>query len=83
LNKSACDRGKRRPRWPVSGLPGSEFFLWSAIARGQHVKNRVFFIDEQTAVAAGDRPCAVCLPDEFAQWKEWNSGRVGAGADAQ
>ena len=40
-----------------------------AIARGQYVRNRVFFADEQTAVAAGYRPCAVCLPDEYAQWK--------------
>jgi methylphosphotriester-DNA--protein-cysteine methyltransferase len=52
-------------------------------AHGQCVKNRGFFIDEWTAVAAGYRPCAVCLPDEFAQWKERSSGRVGAGADAQ
>ena len=40
-----------------------------AIARGGYVRNRVFFADEQTAVAAGYRPCAVCLPDEHAQWK--------------
>ena len=40
-----------------------------AIARGGYVSNRVFFADEQTAVAAGYRPCAVCLPDEHAQWK--------------
>jgi hypothetical protein len=40
-----------------------------AIARGGYVRNRVFFADEQTAVAAGYRPCAVCLPDEYAQWK--------------
>ena len=40
-----------------------------AIARGQYVRNRVFFVDEQTAVAAGYRPCAVCLPDRYALWK--------------
>jgi methylphosphotriester-DNA--protein-cysteine methyltransferase len=40
-----------------------------AIARGRYVRNRVFFADEQTAVAAGYRPCAVCLPGEYAQWK--------------
>jgi methylphosphotriester-DNA--protein-cysteine methyltransferase len=40
-----------------------------AIARGGYVRNRVFFADEQTAVAAGYRPCAVCLPDEYTQWK--------------
>src|SRR5436309_8794738 len=40
-----------------------------AIARGGYVRNRVFFAAEQTAAAAGYRPCAVCLPDEHAQWK--------------
>ena len=44
------------------------------IARGQYVKNRVFFADEQTAVTAGYRPCAVCLPDEYAQSKAAASG---------
>ncbi|MFJ8608026.1 Ada metal-binding domain-containing protein [Streptomyces sp. NPDC093675] len=40
-----------------------------AIARGHYVKHRVFFADEATATAAGYRPCAVCLPDRYAQWK--------------
>lgn len=40
-----------------------------AIARGGYVKDRVFFADEQTAVAAGYRPCAVCLPEKYARWK--------------
>ena len=40
-----------------------------AIARGSYIKNRVFFADQQTAVAARYRPCAVCLPDERTQWK--------------
>ncbi|MFI0816010.1 Ada metal-binding domain-containing protein [Streptomyces sp. NPDC021098] len=40
-----------------------------AIARGHYVKHRVFFADEATAVAAGYRPCAVCLPREYARWK--------------
>ena len=40
-----------------------------AITRGGYIRNRVFFGDEQTAVAAGYRPCAVCLPKEYAQWK--------------
>jgi methylphosphotriester-DNA--protein-cysteine methyltransferase len=33
------------------------------------VKYRVFFADEQTAIAAGYRPCAVCLPERYAEWK--------------
>ena len=40
-----------------------------AIARGGYVKYRVFFRDEATAVAAGYRPCAVCMPAEYARWK--------------
>jgi hypothetical protein len=40
-----------------------------ALARGGYVRDRVFFADEQTAVAAGYRPCAVCLPDRYAAWR--------------
>ena len=40
-----------------------------AIMRGHYVKHRVFFPDEDTAVAAGFRPCAVCLPEQYAHWK--------------
>jgi methylphosphotriester-DNA--protein-cysteine methyltransferase len=41
----------------------------SAIARGGYVKHRVFFLNESEAVAAGYRPCAVCMPAEYAAWK--------------
>ena len=41
-----------------------------AIARGGYVKHRVFFLDEETAIAAGYRPCAVCMPDQYAIWKK-------------
>lgn len=40
-----------------------------AIARGGYVAHRVFFADEATAVAAGYRPCAACLPDRYADWR--------------
>jgi hypothetical protein len=43
-----------------------------AIARGGYVQNRVFFLDEESAVAAGYRPCARCMPEEYRRWK---SGR--------
>jgi hypothetical protein len=39
------------------------------IAKGHYVRHRVFFADEETAVAAGYRPCAVCLSDEYRRWK--------------
>ncbi len=41
-----------------------------AIARGGYVENRVFFLDEAVAVAAGYRPCARCMPEEYRRWKE-------------
>lgn len=40
-----------------------------AIARGGYTAHRVFFADENAAIAAGFRPCAVCLPGEYALWK--------------
>ncbi len=39
------------------------------LARGHYVAHRVFFLDEATAVAAGYRPCANCLPAAYAAWK--------------
>jgi methylphosphotriester-DNA--protein-cysteine methyltransferase len=39
------------------------------IAKGHYVRHRVFFADEVTAVAAGYRPCANCLPEQYAAWK--------------
>ena len=39
------------------------------IARGHYVRHRVFFADEPTAIAAGYRPCATCLPAEYEAWK--------------
>ena len=40
-----------------------------AITRGGYVKHRVFLADEATAIAAGFRPCARCMPEEYAAWK--------------
>ena len=40
-----------------------------AIVRGGYARRRVFFLDEDTAIAAGYRPCAVCLPEAYAAWK--------------
>ena len=39
------------------------------IAKGHYVKHRVFFADEATAIAAGYRPCARCLPERYREWK--------------
>ncbi|MGW0905254.1 Ada metal-binding domain-containing protein [Streptomyces sp. NPDC002853] len=40
-----------------------------AVARGPYATHRVFFPDEATAIAAGYRPCAVCLPAQYARWR--------------
>lgn len=40
------------------------------IAKGYYVKHRVFFADEATAVAAGYRPCATCMPGRYATWRQ-------------
>jgi methylphosphotriester-DNA--protein-cysteine methyltransferase len=40
-----------------------------AIDRGGYVTHRVFFATAADAVAAGFRPCAVCLPEAYQAWK--------------
>jgi methylphosphotriester-DNA--protein-cysteine methyltransferase len=45
------------------------------IEKGHYVKQRVFFADEATAVSAGYRPCARCMPAEYAEWKKRATSR--------
>jgi methylphosphotriester-DNA--protein-cysteine methyltransferase len=40
-----------------------------ALAGGRYRRDRVFFADEAVALAAGYRPCGVCMPDDYARWK--------------
>ena len=40
------------------------------IEKGQYVKQRVFFADEEAAIAAGYRPCGVCMKEQYKKWKE-------------
>lgn len=47
-----------------------------AIARGGYVANRVFFADAATATAAGFRPCATCLPEDYRAWKQRGPARL-------
>ena len=35
------------------------------LAKGQYAKNRVFFLNEKTAIKAGYRSCAICMPEEY------------------
>ncbi len=48
-----------------------------AIRRGGYVNQRVFFASEADAIAAGYRPCAVCLP---AAYRAWQQGSAGPGS---
>jgi hypothetical protein len=41
--------------------------MW--IEKGHYVKQRVFFADEQTAIAARYRPCYECLREKYKEWK--------------
>jgi Metal binding domain of Ada len=40
-----------------------------ALKVGGYEKYRVFFADEETAIAAGFRPCGACMRDKYAIWK--------------
>ena len=42
------------------------------LKKGQYVQHRVFFENEETAIAAGFRPCGICMPDKYKKWKEFN-----------
>jgi hypothetical protein len=46
-----------------------------AIAKGGYVANRVFFADEEAAIAAGFRPCGNCMRERYRQWKQ--GGELG------
>jgi methylphosphotriester-DNA--protein-cysteine methyltransferase len=46
-----------------------------AIARGGYVSQRVFFLDERRARAAGYRPCAVCMPEKYSVWRKKRSAK--------
>jgi hypothetical protein len=63
------------PRLPVSR---------ALIAKGQDVQNRVFFADEEAAIAAGYRPCGHCLRPNHRQWlAEHESRAVVAGIEPE
>ncbi|MBY0449608.1 MAG: metal-binding protein [Cyanobacteria bacterium] len=49
------------------------------IQKGHYVKQRVFFLDEPTALQAGYRPCGVCLKSKYQAWKTNPKGFVEAG----
>lgn len=38
------------------------------IKQGKYVKHRVFFANEEDAVSAGYRPCAICMAEKYREW---------------
>lgn len=40
-----------------------------ALAAGTYQRNRVFFADAATAMAAGYRPCGLCRREEYRAWR--------------
>ena len=70
--EQGCLGGHRRSR--IYGRLDCSRAL-QAIARGGYVAQRVFFASEQDAIAAGYRPCAVCLPRAYSEWKRAGSAR--------
>ena len=40
-----------------------------ALRRGGYAEHRVFFLDAETARAAGYRPCGTCLRADYLVWK--------------
>jgi hypothetical protein len=57
-----------------------------AIAHGGYARHRVFFADEETAIAAGYRPCAICCEDRYRAWKARLAAQpqtAGRGAEAR
>jgi hypothetical protein len=59
----------------IYGLLGCPAAL-RAIAHGGYAKNRVFFADEATAIAAGYRPCGACTPEKYHAWKQARTERI-------
>lgn len=43
------------------------------IEKGYYINNRVFFENEDTAISAGYRPCAICMPEKYKIWKKIKS----------
>ena len=75
-----------KKRWgTLGGHRGTKIFgrldcpaALRAIARGGYASQRVFFLDERQARAAGFRPCAVCLPHKYRAWKSRKQARTTA-----
>ncbi len=69
-------RTRARPPAPSVATAGAgSTDAWTARPRGAPSRRaatapyRVFFADEETAIAAGYRPCHTCLREAYTAWK--------------
>ena len=46
------------------------------IAKGKYTQHRVFFESEEHAIAAGYRPCSVCMNEQYREWKKAAASRT-------
>jgi methylphosphotriester-DNA--protein-cysteine methyltransferase len=54
------------------------------IAKGHYVQHRVFFADEEVAIAAGYRPCGHCLRPKYRKWLADHESRdLAAGVEPE
>jgi len=56
----------------LGGYKKGKIYGTLSCGSGKRIKteNRVFFADEQEAVAAGYRPCGNCMPQQYQLWKQ-------------
>lgn len=64
-NKGLLGGNRRLKIYGRLDCPSANYY----ISKGQYVKYRVFFADEDTAISAGYRPCAKCMKKEYKNWK--------------
>ncbi len=68
-NKKGLFGGNKRLKiYGTLNCPSANYY----ISKGQYVKYRVFFEDEETAISAGYRPCAKCMKKKYNVWKASN-----------
>ena len=60
----------------LGGYKKGKIYGTLSCGSGKRMKteNRVFFADEQEAVAAGYRPCGNCMPQQYQLWKQKTAG---------
>ena len=46
------------------------------LEKGKYANYRVFFANEEIAIKAGYRPCAICMPNEYKKWKNSQKEKI-------